>query len=68
MPTKAKLNAQADESNAIKLPTVVVWNGPALIRITLMCIQCGWMQRALLHIIMRIIGLVWTGLYCFSHK
>ena len=47
----------------IKLPTVAVCNGPALIRITLMRIQCGRMQRALLRIIMRIVGLVWTGLY-----
>ena len=27
-----------------------------------MRIQCGRMQRTLLHIIMRIVGLVWTGL------
>ena len=40
---------------------VVVWNGPALIRITLMRIQCGRMQRALLRIIMRIVGLVWIA-------
>ena len=36
----------------IKLPAVVVWNGPALIRITLMRIQCGRMQHALLRIVM----------------
>ena len=45
----------------IKLPMVVVWNGPALIRITLMRIQCGQMQCTLLRIIMRIVGLMWTG-------
>ena len=38
----------------IKLPTVAVWNGPALIHITLMRIQCGRMQHALLRIIMHI--------------
>ena len=27
-PTKVMLNKQADESNVIKLPTVLVWNGP----------------------------------------
>ena len=27
-----------------------------------MRIQCGRMQRTVLHIIMRIVGLVWTGL------
>ena len=53
MSTKAKVNARANKSNANKLPTVAVWNGPALIRITLMRIQCGQMQRALLCIIMR---------------
>ena len=46
----------------IELPTVAVWNGPALMRITLMCVQCGRMQLALFRIIMRIVGLVWTGL------
>ena len=46
----------------ITLPTVAVCNGPALIRITLMRIQCGRMQHALLRIIVHIIGLVWTGL------
>ena len=39
----------------IKLPMVAVWNGPALIRIALMRIQCGRMQRSLLRIIMRIV-------------
>ena len=60
-PTKVKLNTWAFTCNAnkTKLPTVVVWNGPALIRITLIRIQCGWM---LLRITMRIVGLVWTGL------
>ena len=54
----------------IKLPMVAVWNGPALIRITLMRIQCGRMQHALLRIIMRIVGLVWTGLntVLYSHS
>ena len=33
----------------IKLPMVAVWNGPALIRITPMRIQCGRMQHALLR-------------------
>ena len=46
----------------INLPTVAVWTGPALVRITLMRIQCGRMQRALLRIIVRIVGLVWAGL------
>ena len=47
----------------IKLPlTEAVWNGPALICITRMCIQCGRIQCALLRIIMCIVGLVWTGL------
>ena len=59
---QAKLNTRADKVMRIKLPMVAVWNGPALIRITLMRIQCGRMQRALLRIIMRIVGLVWTGL------
>ena len=54
IPTKAKLNVQADTCNANKLPTVVVWNDPSLIRTTLMCIQYG---RMLLCIIMRIVGL-----------
>ena len=48
----------------MKLPTVAVWNGPTLIRITLIRIQCGRMQHALLHIIMGIVGLVWTGRKC----
>ena len=34
MPTKAKLNAWADKVMRIKLPTVAVWNGPSLIRIS----------------------------------
>ena len=40
---------------------MVVRNGPFLIRITLMRIQCGRMQRALLRNIMHIVGVVWTG-------
>ena len=62
-PTKAKLNAWAKCIMQIKLPTVAVGNGPALLCITLMYIQCGWMQHALLRIIMRIVGLGWTDLY-----
>ena len=52
MPTKAKLNTWADKRMRIKLTMVAVFNGPTLIRITLIRIQCGWMQRALLRIIM----------------
>ena len=45
MPTKAKLTRGQIKVMRIKLPAVAVWNGPALIRISLMHIQCGQMQR-----------------------
>ena len=62
MPTKPKLMRGLIKVMRIKLPTVAVWNGPALIRITRMHIQCGRIQHELLRIIMSIVGLVWTGL------
>ena len=41
MTTKAKLSDGQIRVMQIKLPTVAVWNDPALIRITVMRIQCG---------------------------
>ena len=68
-PTKAKLKARADKSNANKTTnggglewTRINTHYSNVVHIILMCIQCGRMQRALLRIIMRIVGLVWTGL------
>ena len=49
----------------IKLPTVVVWNGPTLIHIALMRIQCGRMQSALFRIKIRMsTGFIHITLLC----